>query len=81
MSPLFSTALQLPNLSALGNGGETSMAQFLTVHSIYCAFSYQDGGQVEFSDNPRAPPFNEDLLSDSTFSQIHFEGQYPLRAL
>jgi len=36
----------------------------------------QDGGRADFAVNFCASPFNKDLSHDTTFSQIHLDGQY-----
>jgi hypothetical protein len=36
----------------------------------------QDGGRAKIAKNIRASPFNKDLSNDTTFSQIHLDGQY-----
>ncbi len=36
----------------------------------------KDGARTDFSENFRASPFNEDLLNETTFSQIYLAGQH-----
>ena len=39
----------------------------------------QDGVQAEITENVRVSPFNKGLAVDTTFSQIHLDGQYTFR--